>query len=416
MQLFANTPPAAPRFAMVQSKSFALAFSATGLAICCVLAGCASPGPPLPPTLNLPEIPAWSSVSAARVGPAVVVRWMTPERTTDRLLIKGPVQAEICREVISAAHATALAGGTPPARRAEAGSGPCSPVVAKAVAEPGKAGETNDMLPPQLASGPPQLLAYRVQLKNAVGRTAGPSVTVYAAAGDAPPPIENFRAHPSKAGAVLEWLPEHGGLDDTVELQRTAMDPIQQKRQPESVSGTLSGTKEPTEVRLRTDIASGQDLGGTIDPTAQIGHIYRYIASRIRTVSIGGKPLEVLSAPSDPATMQIADAFPPEIPQGLVVVPGFMGEGSAARPVIDLSWEPNDEPRVAGYRVYRSIVGDGVSERWQRIGSQEPLQTAAYRDVGVLPGQRYAYRITAIGVNGLESGPSDTAAETVAAP
>jgi hypothetical protein len=415
MQLFANTPPAAQTFAMVESKSFALATSVAGLAVCCVLAGCASPGPPLPPTLSLPEIPAASSVSAARIGSAVVVRWTTPERTTDRLLIKGPVQAEVCREVISADAAT-LAGRTPPARREEVGSRPCSPVVAKAVAQPGEAGETNDTLPPQLVSGPSQLLAYRVQLKNAAGRTAGASVTVYAAAGDAPPPIENLDAHPSKAGAVLEWLPEHSGHDDTVELQRTAMDPIQQKRQPESVSRTLPGSKEPTEVRLRTGNVSGEDPGGTLDRSAEIGHIYRYIVSRVRTVSIGAERLEVHSSPSAPVTVQIADVFPPDTPHGLVAVPGFMGEGSAARPVIDLSWEPNDEPRVAGYRVYRSIVGDGVSERWQLIGNEQPLSTAAYRDAGVLPGQRYAYRITAIGVNGLESGPSDAVAETVAAP
>ena len=416
MQLFANTPPAPQRFAMVQSKSFAPAFSAAGVAICCVLAGCASPGPPLPPTLNLPEIPPASSVSAARIGPAVVVRWMTPERTTDRLLIKGPVVAEVCREVISAADATALAGGTPPVRRGEAAAIPCSPVVAKAVAQPGKAGETNDTLPPQLASGPSQLLAYRVQLKNTAGRTAGTSVTVYAAAGDAPPPIENFRAHPSKAGAVLEWLSEHSGNDDTIELQRTAMDPTQQKRQPESVSATLSGPKEPTEVRLRTDNVSGRDPGGTIDRSAQIGRTYRYIASRVRIVSIGGERLEVRSAPSAPVTVPIADVFPPEIPQGLVAVPGFMGEGSAARPVIDLSWEPNDEPRVAGYRVYRSVVGNGVPNQWQRIGGEQPLSVAAYRDADILPGQRYAYRITAIGVNGLESRPSDAVGETATTP
>ena len=342
---------------------------------------------------------------------------MTPERTTDRLLIKGPVVAEVCREVISAADAPNVARRTSPPRREETGSRPCSPVVAKAVAEPGKAGEADDMLPTQLASGPSQLLAYRVQLKNAAGRTAGTSVTVYAAAGDAPPPIENFRAHPSKAGAVLEWLSADGGNDDTIELQRTVMDPTQQKRQPESLSTSLSGPKEPTEVRLRTDNVSGRDPGGTIDRSAQIGRTYRYIASRVRTVSIGGgERLEVRSAPSAPVTVPIADVFPPEIPQALVAVPGFMGEGSAARPVIDLSWEPNDEPRVAGYRVYRSVVGNGVSDRWQRIGGEQPLSVAAYRDADILPGQRYAYRITAIGVNGLESRPSDAVAETATTP
>jgi hypothetical protein len=419
MHVFANTPPRTQRFAMVESKSFALAFSIAGLVICCSLAGCASPGPPLPPTLNLPEIPAANSVSAMRIGPAVTVRWTTPERTTDRLLIKGPVEAEVCREVVPVAETPAVANRTSSANgvglKSGAGASPCSPVVAKTVAQPGKVGIASDTLPTQLASGPPQLLAYRVQLKNAAGRTAGPSVTVYAAAGDAPPPIENLHAHPSKAGAVLEWTHEHEAQGDTVELLRTTADPIQQKQQAGSISAALSGPKEPAKVRLQSDNVSGADLGGAVDRGVVIGHTYGYIASRVRTIDIDGKELEVRSAPSATVTVQIADVFPPDVPQGLVAVHGFAGEGSAARPVIDLSWDPNDEPRVAGYRVYRRTL-DVASDPWHRISGEEPLAAPAYRDSKVSPGQRYAYRIAAIGVNGLESEPGREAAETATAP
>jgi hypothetical protein len=418
MQVFANTPPRTQRFAMVESKSFALAFCIAGLVVCCSLAGCASPGPPLPPTLNLPEIPAANSVSAMRIGPAVTVRWTTPERTTDRLLIKGPVEAEVCREVVNAA-APPSGGRTPSASnvgtKSDVGAKPCSPVVAKTVAQPGKAGIVSDTLPTQLASGPPQLLAYRVQLKNAAGRTGGPSVTVYAAAGDAPPPIENLHAHPSKAGAVLEWMPERLAQGDTVELLRTASEAVQQKQQAGSISAALSSPKEPAEVRLQSDNVSGADLGGAVDRGVVIGHTYSYIASRVRTIDIGGKGLEVRSAPSATVTVQIADVFPPDVPQGLVAVHGFAGEGPAARPVIDLSWDPNDEPRVAGYRVYRRTL-DVASDPWHRISGEEPLAAPAYRDSKVLPGQRYAYRVTAIGTNGLESAASLETEETATAP
>src|ERR1035441_7007917 len=72
---------------------------------CCLLAGCASPGPPLPPSLKLPEIVSASSETATRAGDEVRLHWTTPSRTTDKMLIAGPVTAEICREVLGAAGA-----------------------------------------------------------------------------------------------------------------------------------------------------------------------------------------------------------------------------------------------------------------------------------------------------------------------
>jgi len=41
---------------------------------------------------------------------------------------------------------------------------------------------------------------------------------------------------------------------------------------------------------------------------------------------------------------------------------------------------------------------------------------AAYRDTDVIAGRRYAYRVTAVGLNGQESARSTEAAETAATP
>src|ERR1022692_1710712 len=60
-----------------------------------LLAGCASPGPPLPPSLKLPDVA--TGLTARRVGDQVMLHWTTPTRTTHKLLIRGPVTAEICR-------------------------------------------------------------------------------------------------------------------------------------------------------------------------------------------------------------------------------------------------------------------------------------------------------------------------------
>ena len=75
-----------------------------------LLAGCASPGPPLPPSLNLSAVV--TDLSASRTGDAVTLRWTTPADTTDKLPIKGPIVAEICRETMAAASAAVGRDGT----------------------------------------------------------------------------------------------------------------------------------------------------------------------------------------------------------------------------------------------------------------------------------------------------------------
>jgi len=366
-------------------------------ALLALLGGCASPGPPMPPTLNLPEIPKANSLSAVRNGTTVRLRWATPEKSTDKLLIRGAVTAEICREV----------GSAPSAPRTTA----CSPTVVTVRAKPGAAGEATDTLPADLASGPPRLLAYRVQLKNAAGRTAGASKEIFAAAGDAPGAVANFRAHDGKRGAVLEWTAESTSSGDAVEIERAM---IQSNTAPAKKSvdpvSTLSA-KEPAVIRLRAGESGAADAGGTIDRSAEIGHTYTYTAWRVRAVEIGGQKLELRSAGSPATTVTMQDTFAPDTPTGLVAVPGFTGEGSAAKPAIDLSWDPNNEPRIAGYRVYRQESGE-----WRMISGAQLLSTTAYRDAFVSASQRYTYRVTAVGLNGQESQRSNEAAETAPTP
>ena len=368
------------------------------------LVGCASPGPPLAPSLKLPEIVSGTSLTATRVGGEVRLYWTTPTRTTDKLLIAGPITAEICRETVESA------GVVQSPRR----NVPCS-VVGRVQVAPG-ASDAVDALPGALVAGPVRLLAYRVQLRNSAGRTAGPSAAVFAASGPAPQPIENWGGKPSKIGAVLEWKPEAGG-DEAIELDRTLVESPAAAQAKENaaaespVNSLLGAQKEPAESRLRVDAAPGgaMDAGGTIDRGALIGRTYRYTAQRVRSVAVGGQTLEVRSVPTPEVTVAMRADFSPDAPAGLVAVPGFSGETDAARrPAIDLSWDPNAEPRIAGYRVYRR---DAEAETWQRLNA-ELVGVAAYRDASVAAGHRYAYRVSAVNVAGIESARSEEVVET----
>src|ERR1700722_19787583 len=118
------------KFALAKRVGLRLAAMAAAVAAI----GCASPGPPKPPTLNLPALA--TDIQAQRQGGRVLVHWTTPNQTSDDLPIKGPITAELCREVGPRPSA--------PAARLKA----CVPVARLDVA-PGRSEATDD-LPPSL--------------------------------------------------------------------------------------------------------------------------------------------------------------------------------------------------------------------------------------------------------------------------
>lgn len=357
------------------------------MAAALALAGCAAPAPPLPPSLNLPAIVSARALSAQRVGGEVTLHWTTPKQTTDKLPVKGAIAAEICREPASAAK--------------EAPRATCVSVARMAVT-PGESVAV-DTLPEGLTDGPARLLAYRVQLMNSAGRTAGPSAAVYVAAGPAPVAVADFAGETTSAGVELHWQQQVGA--GTVELDRTLLDPAVQAAA-ERKGGLPGAQKQSVEISMAAGDSGSPDAGGTVDRTVEIGHSYRYTAQRVVKLTVGEQKLELRSLPSEPLTFVVRDVFPPAAPKELVAVPGFV----AQRPAIDLSWEPVMEqdvkPKVAGYRVYRMDLSSGT---WKLL---ETLKAAAYRDAAVVAGQRYRYRVTAVSTAGNESTASGEAQET----
>ena len=96
---------------------------------------------------------------------------------------------------------------------------------------------------------------------------------------------------------------------------------------------------------------------------------------------------EKSAAPSRPV-----HARPPAAPAGLRAV------ASAAS--IELSWDANSEPDLAGYRVYRSTNGSA----FEKIADGNEIP--AYSDRAVEAGKTYRYVVTAVDKSGNESGRS----------
>ena len=131
-----------------------------------------------------------------------------------------------------------------------------------------------------------------------------------------------------------------------------------------------------------------------IDTTFRYGETYRYF---VRAVAVAGLPMRE-SADGQAREVQPLDRFPPAAPTGLAVA----AEGNVLR----LYWFPNDEPDLAGYRLYRrkepgAEPGEeekppaALGEPPQLIG-EVPLAETSYSDTTAVPGVRYHYAVTAI--------------------
>lgn len=345
------------------------------LAFACLIAfasGCASPGPAHPPSLHLPRVV--TDLAATRTGNEVALRWTTPDKTTDGLSIQPPLIAEICRKLATQ-------------------SATCTPVKRLPV-HPGSS-QATDALPSSLTADPATLLTYRVQILNANGHSAGLSHPAFAAAGSAPPPVEDVKITPVREGAMVEWKPQ--SISSFIDLDRTLI-PATTAKKPSTRQPRQLTLATPAEVHLQAGRQTA-DPGGTIDPTAQRGETYRYTAQRVRVFTLGGHALEIRSVPSPAITTLMRDTFPPATPTGLAAVPGT---GS-----IDLSWEPNTEPDLAGYIVYRQPVGsDGTFTAAPSRLTPTPIPAPAFSDLTAATGQTYSYRIVAIDSAGNQSPPS----------
>jgi hypothetical protein len=362
---------------------------------------CASPGPPRPPSLHLPQVV--KDLTAQRVGDRVHLRWTTPARTTDDQPVSAVLTAEVCREMPPAPGAKPLQGKTPA----------CTAVVRTPI-KPGPS-EAAEPLPAPLTADPVAPLRYRVRILNGDNRSAGDSQPAVAASGKSPEPVAALRAKATREGALLEWT--RGATPTIIALERRTAVSAQEKAdaKPSDTKPKknlqLAGSEEPSEVSLLSADPATQpdatDPGGTLDHTAKRGDSYIYRADRRRLVKVGGATLELRSELSSPVTLAMTDTFPPAVPTGLASVPS----GTTGKAEIDLSWQPDIDVDLAGYNVYRR----NDAGQFVRL-SQAPINGPAYNDETVTPGTVYTYRVTAVDASGNESAPSAEVKETAQAP
>ncbi len=139
---------------------------------------------------------------------------------------------------------------------------------------------------------------------------------------------------------------------------------------------------------------AGTQVGSAAGATRQETMTYRPSA-------IGVYRLEVRSSSgSGPYFLDVsagtvpADAVPPAAPAGLAVAVPVSNGGS-----LNLGWNANTAPDLAGYNVYRGTTSGGP---YQKVNSGL-VATNAYASTGLTNGVTYFYVITAVDASGNES-------------
>lgn len=351
-------------------------------ALAILLAGCGTPGVPLPPSLELPK--PVNDLRAARKGDKVYLAWTVPTRTTDGQTVRYLGPTRICRSLNATLTDCVTPVGESPAPQRSSDKTQAKPTKVEAKVQ----ASYTDTLPQEAQpANPTGQITYAVAVLNQDGRSAGLSNQARVPAAPTLPPPADFKSLLTGDGALLTWTgvprEEPPQMRHVYRLYR---------RQEDSSSGTMIG-----EVPL--DTAQFTDHGFEWEKT------YYYRATTVTLVSPDAKPEIQVEGDDTPAVKVFAhDVFPPAVPSGLQAV--FSGVGQAA--FVDLIWAPDTDADLAGYSIYRHEAGGQPVKI-----NAELAKTPAFRDTNVASGKKYFYSVSAVDLRGNESALSEETDEQV---
>lgn len=343
-----------------------------------IFTGCATISPPLPPSLELPKPP--SDLKAARKGDQITLTWTVPAVTTDRQTIRSAGPTEICRSL----SAEVTECGTPIAKV------PAQQSASKTPGQKIPSSYTDTLSAGTQSNNPSSRATYAVEVLNTAGRGAGLSNQVHVPLIRTLPPPNNFQGQVTSQGVVLTWIGENPPAIPNVHfIYRIYRRRADQQR-----------------MMLVHEVPFEREQHVTFtDSQIEWEKTYDYHVEVVTVIAQPDKPEVNVEGTDSPEIKVFAnDVFPPAVPSGLQAV--FSGPGQ--QPFIDLVWSPDADVDLAGYDVYRHTEGSPALKL-----NTDLVKNPAYRDMNVEPGKRYYYSVTAVDVQGNESGRSEEASEAV---
>jgi hypothetical protein len=347
------------------------------------LGGCASIGPPVPPSLELPRPP--SDLRATRKGDKVMLTWTIPARTMDRQRMRYLGKTRVCRSADATFKECAtVVGEVPP---------PVDFASEKDASGKKRSATYTEILPSDLRfRSVSASVTYAVEVLNRDGRGGGLSNQVHVPLAETLAAPTDFSARVTAQGVVLTWT---GAL-----LSLPFPNPV---RFSYRVFRRAEGSQQEILVGER-DAGMERDQSFT-DQSFDWEKTYYYRADTSTVISQAGKPDVSIEGDDTPEVKVFADdVFPPAVPAGLQAV--FSGPGQQA--FIDLIWAPVTDADLDGYNVYRHEEG-AVPVKV----TAELVKMPAFRDTQVTAGKRYFYSVSAVDLRKNESARSEEASESV---
>ncbi len=343
------------------------------------LAGCGTPGAPLPPSLNIPK--AVSDLKAVRKGDTVTITWTAPQNTTDGALVKHPGKMKLQRSVLTA------------------GSNASTPAVVTDLAlKPALKSQQSHLV--SASDSIAQLLqdanhgdfaVYTVEAVNDSGKSAGPSNKAAVPLVVTPPTPTAVSLDVVPNGISISWNQKWGPVNNTHLNTEYAY----------RIMRRAAGAKDAVAI---SQVNASNEAIKVIDTGIEWEKQYDYWVVPVTLWEGQGEKGEIEGADSRPAQIVAHDIFPPAVPTGVQAV--FSGVTQQA--FIDLTWTPNTETDLAGYNVYRRTEGT------QPVKINKDLVKApAFRDPAVQAGTKYFYSVSSVDLRNNESGRSREASETV---
>jgi hypothetical protein len=303
--------------------------AALAAALLLLSTGCGYVGGPLTPLANVPD--KVTDLAAVQRGSLLVVHFTVPPLTTEKRTIDKPLQFDL------------RIGSTPQPFNSAQWLDHAKPLTGLRVAQ----GLATCEIPIADWTGQEAILGVRVVGAN--GKDAGWSNYQAIRVVPAPPVPVNLKLDNRAEGVHLSW----SGSGDQFRVIRRS-----------SAAETWA-------------IVATLDSHEWTDTSTEFGKPYFYEVQSL--VDVGDRKFAEsdLSAPQDLTTV---DSFPPAVPTGL--------RADAAPASIELVWDRNTEPDLAGYRIYRS-TGDGPFEKLA-----ESNEIPSYSDRALEHGKTYRYAIT----------------------
>jgi len=341
-----------------------------------LLFGCAAQGPPHPPRIEKPE--RITDLAAFQVGRTIELTFTLPTQATDGEGLSKPLELRLFRVVTLPGQKLA----SPAESQAWVTLLPTELVryqLGEKIVYPDRLSDQE--YPQRLGSSftfAADGLTRGFRRRPVVGDISNrASVTLL----DVSAPVESPRCETTEHALELSWPPPTTSLSGR---------PLQD---PAGYRVFRSDTpKGPFELRGETPAARFRDA----DFQFEHSYLYRVRALFKSDGADGAGSQSAESEDSKPCAITPRDTFPPAAPAGLSAIATAAG--------VELIWNANTEPDLAGYNVYRRD-GEGAPHKL----NSELVGTPLYRDVAAEAEHRYTYWVTAVDAAGNESASSGEA-------